>query len=61
MVENKINNVHYPEHTIPLVKHGGGDIMLWGYCFLADTGKVRELNTVTKHWKILEENLLKVV
>lgn len=34
----------YPEHTIPLVKDGGGGITMWGcFCFPA-AGKLDRLN-----------------
>ena len=34
------NTSHPPEYTIPIVKHGGGSIMLWGCFSSAGTGKL---------------------
>ena len=39
-VWGKPNTSHHPEHTIPIVKHGGGSIMLWGCFSTAETGKL---------------------
>ena len=60
-VWRKTNTAHHPEHTIPTVKHGGGNIMLWGCFSSAGTGKLVRVDGKmdgAKYRAILEENLL---
>ena len=47
--------------TIPMVKHGGGSIMLWRYFSAAGTGRLVRLEgkmNRAKYREILDENLL---
>ena len=47
--------------TIPMVKHGGGGIMLWGCFSVAGTGRLVRIEgkmNKAKYREILDENLL---
>ena len=47
--------------TIPMVKHGGGSIMLWGFFSAAWTGRLVGIEAKmnrAKYREILDENLL---
>uniref|UniRef100_A0AAY4CMV3 Transposase Tc1-like domain-containing protein n=1 Tax=Denticeps clupeoides TaxID=299321 RepID=A0AAY4CMV3_9TELE len=57
-----INSTAYdPQNTVPTVKHGGGNILLWG-CFSAKgTGQLHRINGKmdgAMYRKILSDNLL---
>ena len=60
-VWRKINAEHNPKNTIPTVKHGGGNLMLWG-CFSAKgTGRLHRIEgrmNGAMYWEIWGKNLL---
>uniref|UniRef100_A0A803K993 Tc1-like transposase DDE domain-containing protein n=1 Tax=Xenopus tropicalis TaxID=8364 RepID=A0A803K993_XENTR len=60
-VWRKKNAAYDPQNTVPTVKHGGGDILLWG-CFSAKgTGQLIRINGKmdgAMYREILNDNLL---
>ena len=52
----KPGNAHHLANTIPIVKHGGGSIMLWR-CF-SEAGTGRLVKVKITEGKILDENML---
>ena len=50
----KPNTSHHPENTIPTVKHGGGNIMLWGCFSSAGTGKLVRIEGMMDGGEIIE-------
>ena len=60
-VWRKRNAKYNPKNTIPTVKHGGGNLMLWG-CFSAKgTGQLHHIEgrmNGSMYWEILGDNFL---
>ena len=57
-VWRKRNAEYNPKNTIPTVKHGGGNLMLWG-CFSAKgTGRIEGRMNGARYPEILGDNLL---
>ncbi|KAG1953319.1 hypothetical protein F2P79_009893 [Pimephales promelas] len=57
----KKNAELHPKNTIPTVKHGGGNIMLWGCCSAKGTGKLIRIEgrmNRAMYCEILSQNLL---
>lgn len=42
---------HHPENTISIVKHGGGNIMLWCYFFSAQTRALVKIEGIVDRFK----------
>ncbi|KAG2464974.1 TCB1 transposase, partial [Polypterus senegalus] len=60
-VWRKPGTAHHQANTIPIVKHGGGSIMLWGCFSAAGTGRLVRIKgkmTAAMYRDILDENLL---
>ncbi|KAG2458149.1 TCB1 transposase, partial [Polypterus senegalus] len=60
-VWRKPDTAHHQANTIPIVKHGGGSIMLWGCFSVAGTGRLVRMKvkmTAAMYRDILDENLL---
>ena len=61
MSVEKTGTTHHLDNTIPTVKHGGVNIMLW-WCFsAADTGRLVRIEgkmNAAMYRDILDENLL---
>uniref|UniRef100_A0A8C5PIV3 Transposase Tc1-like domain-containing protein n=1 Tax=Leptobrachium leishanense TaxID=445787 RepID=A0A8C5PIV3_9ANUR len=58
------NAAYDPKNTIPTIKHGGGNIMLWGYFAANRTGQLRCIKGTKDgimYRQILGENLLPLV
>lgn len=59
-VWRKDGSAHEPRNTIPTVKHGGGNMMLWGSFSSAGTGALVRIDGIMdskKYIQILEQNL----
>ncbi|KAI3357191.1 hypothetical protein L3Q82_015646, partial [Scortum barcoo] len=60
-VWRKPGTTHHQANTIPTVKHGGGNIMLWGCFSVAGTGRLVRIEgkmNAAMYRDILDENLL---
>ncbi len=60
-VWRKRNADYHPKNTIPTVRHGGGNIMLWGCFSTKSTGRLHHIEGPmdgAMYRKILDENLL---
>ncbi|KAG2461527.1 TCB1 transposase, partial [Polypterus senegalus] len=60
-VWRKPDTANHQANTIPIVKHGGGSIMLWGCFSAAGTGRLVRIKgkmTAAMYRNILDENLL---
>uniref|UniRef100_A0AAY4AD58 Transposase n=1 Tax=Denticeps clupeoides TaxID=299321 RepID=A0AAY4AD58_9TELE len=60
-VWRKKNAAYDPQNTVPTVKHGGGNILLWGCLSAKGTGQLHRINGKmdgATYRKILSDNLL---
>ena len=60
-VWRKRNSEYNPKNTIPTVKHGGGNLMLWGWFSVKGTGRLHCIEgrmNGAMYWEILGDNLL---
>jgi hypothetical protein len=57
-MQRKPGTSHHPYNTIPIVKHSGGSIMLWGCFSAAGTGRLVRIEGTTNGAKYRPENLL---